>query len=199
MLIAPNQPVSFRRFRVGYASDNGQHVAAMKSFYSRRNSAAFTLLEIAIAVTLLAMVMTLAAVQVRGYHARQQLEYAAHQVQLRLQGLRQKSIREEKTSAVRVDWEESRMVWSQLTTQDPDDPAAGSWTEFQTLYQVEEPVTFIKPRARTSNEDEAVYFYPDGRCRPTIYQLQHSRTKESLWIALTDWSGEATIQDQPSS
>ena len=162
--------------------------------------AGFTLLEIAIAVTLLAMVMTLAAVQVRGYHARQQLEYAAHQVQLRLQGLRQKSIREEKTCAVRVDWKNSRLVWSALANDGAAEPESSDpqrWTDFQTLYQVEDPVEFLKAAPGRTEKDEAVYFFQDGRCTPALYQLQHGRTKESLWIGLTDWSGEVTILGQP--
>jgi len=169
----------------------------MRHSHGRQNSGAFTLLEIAIAVTLLAMLMTLAAVKVRGYHARQQLEYAAHQVQLRLTGLRQKSIREERTSALRVDWENSRLVWSALSASATDEPGSDRWTEFQMLYEVDSPVGFVKPPRDPARTDDAVYFYQDGRCTPGLYHLQHERTKESLWIGLTDWSGEASILERP--
>ena len=167
---------------------------------ARKSNHGFTLLEIAIAVTLLAMVMTLAAVQVRGYHARQQLEYAAHQMQLRLQGLRQKSIREEKTFAVRVDWKNSCLVWSAPTNDEAAEAESSDsqkWTDFETLYQVEEPVEFLKPAPGRTEKDEAIYFFQDGRCTPAVFQLEHGRTKESLWISLTDWSGEVTILQQP--
>lgn len=163
----------------------------------------FTLLEIAIAMTLIAMFMMLAAVQVRGYHARQQLEYATHQVQLRLKGLRQKSIREQRTCVVRVDWKNSRLLWSQLQpagNAGVDGADLEKWSEFQTLYQVEDPVLLLKPAGTKKNAEETpVYFFQDGRCTPALYQLQHERTKESQWIALTDWSGEVTIQAQPKS
>ena len=167
-----------------------------RTFIKSANSG-FTLLEIAIAVTLLAMMMTLAAVQVRGYHARQQLEYAAHQVELRFEGLRQKSIREEKTCMVRVDWENSRLVWSTLTPDQTLDPDSEQWTDFQTLYELDAPVEFVKPAREKTKTDDAVYFYQDGRSTQALYHLQHSRTKESLWISLTDWSGVAAILDRP--
>lgn len=164
-----------------------------------KSSRGFTLLEIAIAVTLLAMVMTLAAVQVRGYHARQQLEYAAYQLQLRLKALRQKSVREERTCAVRVDWKESHLLWSALSVDDSRKEESEQWSGYETLYNVEEPIELIKPPAGKGPavSDDAVYFFKDGRCTPATYQLQHSRTKESQWVVLTDWSGEVAVQDQP--
>ena len=168
----------------------------------RASTKSFTLLEIAIAVTLLAMIMTLAAVQVRGYHARQQLEYAAQQVQLRLKGLRQKSMREERTCVVRVDWKNSSLVWSALRTEEPtaDDSNLEKWSDFVTLYEVSEPVQLVKPASMKKEAAEApVYFFKDGRCTPALYQLQHERTKESRWIELTDWSGEVVIRSQPKS
>jgi hypothetical protein len=77
------------------------------------------------------------------------------------------------------------------------EPDLDRWTDFETLYEVEAPVEFVKPPRQTIRTDDAVYFYRDGRATQALYHLQHGRTKESRWIGLTDWSGEAAILDRP--
>jgi hypothetical protein len=137
------------------------------------------------------MFLGLVAIQIRGHRERQELDYAARRVQLSLRELHRKSMRDQQTIQMRIDWKNNRLVWSQLKkekTRDDEGVLEEKWTEFQTLYGVSEPVRIVKGQA-----PEAVYFFPDGRCTAAQYRLEHGKTRETVSLYLIDWSGEANI------
>jgi Tfp pilus assembly protein FimT len=154
---------------------------------------AITLLEMAIALFILLMFLGLAAVQLRGYRERQELEYAARRVELGLRELHHRSVRQQQPIQVRIDWKNNRLAWSELTRQsgfDQEGQPKQRWTEFETLYEVAEPVRIARTGNRRDEDLQAVYFYPNGRCSPAEYRFEHGKTGESVSLHLIDWSGE---------
>jgi Tfp pilus assembly protein FimT len=157
---------------------------------------AITLLEMAIALFVLFMFLGLVAVQIRGHRERQELDYAARRVQLSLRELHHKSIRQQQTVQMRIDWKNNRLLWSELKKEmgtDSEGQPREKWSEFKTLYDVADPVKIVKMGDRREEAAEVVYFFPDGRCTAAAYRLEHSKTRETISLYLIDWSGEVEL------
>ncbi|MBV9463202.1 MAG: hypothetical protein JO317_03140 [Verrucomicrobiae bacterium] len=164
-------------------------------------SRAFTLLELAIVVCLVAMMMTVAAVQLRGYRKHQELEFAARTLRLKLKGLGQRAVRRQLTVEVLVDTERQRMSWHATLPPDPDSSNASdeiAWTDPEVLSEWPKTLLLASWKPGAAEGLRSIFFYPDGRSSGgKLIFTRRDDPNESMELDIVDWSGQVRMEPGP--